>query len=261
MSCVATLAVQSEPVEGKESCQSRQEYKIQANKGIFTQLHCAVFVWRQEPALCQTPGTQNEGFPCFIRKPSDALRYHCAAQSREDGRGSPHRLCYYIPESTPLPLGSLLGITSLGLLLWQGCCFPIDPFKMVLGFSPRRCLLILCKDTHTGKRKGGGMGEGGMGCSGDWERGVGWDCCTLSGLKEWRQSTSTTEEKEYLSGSGIPIASPRLLFLFLSLVPSFFFPLLGPQVFLGLQKGNLGWSQMGDACSGDPFCSNMDIPL
>lgn len=94
--------------------------------------------------------------------------------------------------------------------------------------------------------------------------------CVLGMLQSLRvegeQSASTTEEKECSSGSGIPLASTRLFFLFLSLVPSFFFffSLLGPQIFpwfLGLPKGTLSWSQMGEACSGDPFCSNMDIPL
>lgn len=109
MSCVTALAVQCKPVEGKESFwQRRQEYQIQTNKGIFTQLHCAAFIWRQEPALCQTPGAQNEGFPCFIiGKPSGALRYHCAARSREGGRGSLNRLCYFIAASTSL--------------LWEAC--------------------------------------------------------------------------------------------------------------------------------------------
>lgn len=89
MSCVTPLAVQCKTVEGKESFwQSRQEYQTQRNKGIFSQLHSAAFIRRQEPASCQTPGAQNEGFPCFIiGKPSGASRYHRAAQSREDGRG------------------------------------------------------------------------------------------------------------------------------------------------------------------------------
>lgn len=47
MSCVTAPAVQCKPVEGRESFwQSRQEYQIQTNTGIFTQLHCAAFIWR-----------------------------------------------------------------------------------------------------------------------------------------------------------------------------------------------------------------------
>lgn len=97
MSCVTPLAVQCKTVEVKENLwQSRQEYQIQTNKGIFYQLHCVAFIWRQEPALCQTPGTQNKDFPCFIiGKPSGALRYHHATQSREGGWGSQHRLCLF----------------------------------------------------------------------------------------------------------------------------------------------------------------------
>lgn len=58
-----------------------------------------------------------------------------------------------------------------------------------------------------------------------------WECCTVSGLKERRQSASTTEEKEYLSGPGAPIASTRLLSFPLSL--PFLFPCWGPRSSLG----------------------------
>lgn len=104
------------------------------------------------------------------------------------------------------------------MLLWQRHYFPINPFKMVLGFSPRCCLLILCKDTH----RGGGVRAGEVGSSEELKEG-----CVLGMLQSLRvegeQSASTTEEKECSSGSGIPLASTRLFFLFLSLVPSFFF--------------------------------------
>lgn len=91
--------------------------------------------------------------------------------------------------------------------------------------------------THTQReerREGGEFwgAEGGM-----WVRNV-----AVSVLKERRQSASTSEEKEHLSGSGIPIASSRLFYLFLSLVPSFF-SLAGTSglpLVPGTPKGNSG---------------------
>lgn len=182
----------------------------------------------------------------------------CSIQGRWER--SQHRLCYCIAESTPLPLGSLLGITSLGLCSFgKDIIFPSTPLKW---FSPRCCSLILCKDTLTGRRKGGGLGAGEVGGSGELREG-----CVLGMLHGLRVEGEETE-CQYHRGEGISVRLRSTYCFhqtpFLSLVPSFSFSLLGPQIFpwsLGPQKCPLTWSQMGEACSGDPFCSNMDTSL
>lgn len=84
--------------------------------------------------------------------PTQAVLFHCWKHSPAPGK----------------PVGN--NITWL-VLLWQRHYFPINPFKMVLGFSPRCCLLILCKDTHGGRRKGGGVGVGEVEGSGELREG------------------------------------------------------------------------------------------
>lgn len=64
-------------------------------KRLFTWLHSAAFIWRLElffrlqPALCQNPGVQNEGFPCFnMGKLTGALTCHHSSWFRKGGEGA-----------------------------------------------------------------------------------------------------------------------------------------------------------------------------
>lgn len=151
------------------------------------------------------------------------------------------------------------------MLLWQGPYFPINPFKTVLGFFPQGAACWFCVRTHAqAGEEVGGLGEEEVGSSGELRGG-----CGLGMLHSLRVEGEEAE-CQYHRGKGIFVRLRNNCCFFQTLF-SCFFPLplpfvslLGPQVFpwfLGLQKGTLGWSQMGEACSGDPFCSNVDIPL
>lgn len=84
---------------GKPFRRARRNIKLRflmqlQKSGIFTWLHSAAFIWKQEllfclhPALCWTPGVSNEGFPCFtMGKLTGALTYRHTTWFRGGGAG------------------------------------------------------------------------------------------------------------------------------------------------------------------------------
>lgn len=79
----------------QEGISNSGSYCSHKKKRLFTWLHSAAFIWRLElffrlqPALCQNPGVQNEGFPCFnMGKLTGALTYHRSSWFRKGGEGA-----------------------------------------------------------------------------------------------------------------------------------------------------------------------------